>query len=372
MNIELQFKVFDWLRFPLIVGVVFIHAFGNAFDYDAIDFSNLSGMDFYNLFRVCISKVLMHICVPTFYFISGYLFFKGLEVWDGKKYLFKLKRRICSLLIPFLIWNTISILMALQGEYRQEGWIGIQNFISDNNYWHLYWDSNKWNLDRVNWLGGADFNTSPYLYQLWFLRDLMVVSICSPFLYYLFKKTNIIGLLLLSFCYISGIFMRIPGFSTMAFLFFGLGGYLKMNNIDPTKCTYRLRYIFYMLAVILLIVLTFLNGHDTKVGNLIYPFYVISGFISLFNLVTFIVKNDIVKISPFLSRAAFFIYLSHTIVVLKYSTFIVQMFLGDSNSFLLLLSYLIVPVLTVSFCLLIYYAMDKYMHRLCRILSGNR
>lgn len=80
------YKVFDWLRFPLIVGVVFIHSFGTPFDYDALDFLNLSGIDRYNLFRVSISKVLTHVCVPTFYFISGFLFFKGLETWDVEKY----------------------------------------------------------------------------------------------------------------------------------------------------------------------------------------------------------------------------------------------------------------------------------------------
>ena len=51
---QLQYKVFDWLRFPLIVGVVFIHCFGKPFDFSAIDFGNLSGEDYYNLFRVSI------------------------------------------------------------------------------------------------------------------------------------------------------------------------------------------------------------------------------------------------------------------------------------------------------------------------------
>lgn len=79
MESQLTYKVFDWLRFPLIVGVVFIHSFGTPFNYEALDINNLYGIDYYNLFRVSISKVLTHVCVPTFYFISGYLFFKGLE-----------------------------------------------------------------------------------------------------------------------------------------------------------------------------------------------------------------------------------------------------------------------------------------------------
>ena len=157
MSPDIQYKVFDWLRFPLIVGVVLIHSFGKPFDYEALDFYHLSGMDYYNLFRVSISQVLTHVCVPTFYFISGHLFFNGLEFWDKTRWIKKVKRRIKTLLVPFLIWNTISIIIALQGLLRREGWEGVHLFFIDNSYWHLYWDCNEWNLDRTNWLGGGKF-----------------------------------------------------------------------------------------------------------------------------------------------------------------------------------------------------------------------
>lgn len=171
MNTDLQYKVFDWLRFPLIVGVVLIHCFGKPFDYEALDFNHLSNMDCYNLFRVSISKVLTHICVPTFYFISSYLFFKGLETWNRDRWIQKIRRRVKTLFIPFLIWNTIAILFALQSILRHEGWEGFQTFMANNDYLHLYWDCHEWNLDRTNWLGCVNSASSPYLIPLWFLRD---------------------------------------------------------------------------------------------------------------------------------------------------------------------------------------------------------
>ena len=161
---DLQFKVFDWLRFPLIVGVVFIHCFGKPFDFDAIDFANLSAMDYYNLFRVAISRVLTHICVPVFYLISGYLFFIRLEKWDNSVYLNKLKKRSKSLLIPFLIWNSFAIILSLIGTYRHEGLLGIHNFFVENGYWHLYWDCYVWNVDRLNWIGGGQVNQDHILF----------------------------------------------------------------------------------------------------------------------------------------------------------------------------------------------------------------
>ena len=293
---DLQFRVFDWLRFPLIVGVVFIHCFGKPFDYESINFAHLTGMDYYNLFRVSISHVLTHVCVPTFYLISGYLFFIGLEKWNWYYYLNKLRKRARTLLVPFLIWNTICILLTLFSVMRHEGWIGIQSFFEDNGYWRLYWDCKQWNLDRTNWLGGANLSTSPYLIPLWFLRDLMIVSVCSPLLYLLFRKTQGLGVLLLVTCYVTGVFIPFSGFSIMAFMFFGIGGYCSINKIDVTMLTYKLRYYIYIVAAILWIVCTMFNGHNTKTGDMIYPFYVIVGCMALINIATHFVKNNILRI----------------------------------------------------------------------------
>lgn len=152
---QLQFAVFDWLRFPLIVGVVFIHCYGSPFDYNALDFENLSSIDIFNLFRVCISKVLTHICVPTFFYISGYLFFVGMEKWNYKKYIEKIKRRCHTLLIPFIIWNTISIFVSMVIIFHYNSWEGIVDFFEKNRYLHLYWDCHRWNYERTNWLGGG-------------------------------------------------------------------------------------------------------------------------------------------------------------------------------------------------------------------------
>ena len=137
MQTQQIYKVFDLLRFPLIVGVVFIHSFGNPFDYGALNFHHLSGMDCYNIIRVSISKVLTHVCVPTFYFISGYLFFKGLETWNVEKFMQKLKRRVKTLLVPFLIWNTISILNTLKGKLFHGEWSVVLAFFEDNGCVHF-------------------------------------------------------------------------------------------------------------------------------------------------------------------------------------------------------------------------------------------
>lgn len=368
----LQYRVFEWLRFPLIVGVVFIHCFGRPSDYAATDFCHLTGMDYFNLFRVSISHVITHVCVPTFFFISGYLFFKGLETWDFKAYGRKLKRRVNTLLVPFLIWNTISILIVCFGLFRSEGVNGVHTFLADNGYWHLYWDSKNLSEGQTNWIGGGVLSTSPQLVPLWYLRDLMVVAICSPVLWFLFKKTKAYGLLLLTICYVSGVFVNISGFSAMAFLFFGAGAYCIMYNINPTTYAYRYRKPIMLITAFLIVVLTSLDGHNTKQGNLIYPFYVGIGFVNAINVATFFVKNEIIKIPTFLSMSAFFIYLAHKVAFINKLTQICESIFGLSTPLLMTISYLAVPIMTVCICLLLYYLLSRFTPRLCGVLMGGR
>lgn len=374
MESQLTYKVFDWLRFPLIVGVVLIHSFGKPFDYEALDICNLSGIDYYNLFRVSISKVLTHVCVPIFYFISGYLFFKGLESWDYGRYKEKIKRRVKTLLIPFLIWNTICILLSLQSYFRHYGIDGVLGFLRDNNFWHLYWDSYQWNLDRTNWLGGGIPASSPYLIPLWFLRDLMIVVICAPMLYYVFKTIRIWGVALFLLSYISGVFIPISGFSAMAFLFFGLGAYMKMNNINPLDFTHRWRYPSFAIALITWVACTILNGHETKLGNLIYPIYVIFGVITLINVAIYLVRINKLQVmsSSLLSCGSFFIYLSHTILILPTCKNVSSVLFGTTTVLQMTLSYIAAPVMAVLICIILYYFLRRFTPSICGLLTGER
>lgn len=370
-NWEIQYKVFEWLRFPLIVGVVFIHCFGKHFDYDSIDFCHLTGMDFYNLFRICISHVLAHVSVPVFFFISGYLFFKGLESWNYKEYKEKLKRRIKSLLIPFLIWNTISIFLAIIGKFENEGWIGVYRFLDSNGFMHLYWDIKNLSVGQTNWLGGEILLTSPYLVPLWYIRDLIIVILCSPLLYYYFRKTNVYGLLLLFICYVSGLFIYISGFSSMAFFFYGTGAYCKMNDINPTIIAEKYRKSVAILTLLLIVILTVFNGCFTKTGNLIYPWYVILGCINVVNIATYMVKRNLIM-PTLLSSSAFFIYLSHKVVIINVLTKMSEKIFGLTNPLYMTISYLTVPILSVFICLLIFYIFNRFTPRLCSFLIGGR
>ena len=106
-SVKLQSATIDLLRFPLAIMVIFIHMnpeVSNLFD---ADFSLISGHGIYNVTGVLLSHVLTHIAVPTFYLISGFLFFINFQKWSWEGYKKKLSSRIKTLLVPYLLWNAI-------------------------------------------------------------------------------------------------------------------------------------------------------------------------------------------------------------------------------------------------------------------------
>lgn len=200
----------------------------------------------------------------------------------------------------------------------------------------------------------------------------MIVCVCSPLMYIIFRYTKIFSVLLLAICYITGVFIPFSGFSVMAFLFFGFGSYCRMNSIDTTKLTYDYRIVIYVVTFILWVVCTMLNGHNTELGDIVYPFYVMLGVMATINLATYLVVNKVIGMPEFLSKASFFVYLLHTIMVNSLVAIILHKLFGETNVILMLLCYLLVPIITILICLTVYYLLNRYSQSFCKLLTGNR
>lgn len=93
-NEELLSRIFSYLRFPLIIAVVFIHNFAIGENMTDNDFEKYP-ICYYtmNLF----SNVLCRTAVPIFFFMSGYLFFRNASDYNILLYISKLKKRFKTL-----------------------------------------------------------------------------------------------------------------------------------------------------------------------------------------------------------------------------------------------------------------------------------
>lgn len=88
---EQRIDVFDKIRMPLILSICFLHT-----GYSQVD----------SLIVECLCK-LAWLAVPTFFLISGYLFFYNIKGTFAQK----IKRRVKNNLFPYIAWNSIWLIV---------------------------------------------------------------------------------------------------------------------------------------------------------------------------------------------------------------------------------------------------------------------
>lgn len=160
-----QSEIISALRFPLIVGVVFIHTLElSAGEYQVYDF-------LYSF----LTDGLCGVCVPLFFFFSGYLFFQNIDCFDMTTYWKKMKKRARSLLIPFIFWNLFVVTI-----------IGLGQLVAPSLFTGAYKSISDFTF--IDWLSifySALGSNQPIAFQLWFLRDLIIMVAMTPLFYYL-------------------------------------------------------------------------------------------------------------------------------------------------------------------------------------------
>lgn len=116
------------VRFPLIVLVVALHS--KIWINDLVDVNTLSLTRFLS---ELITQLTM-LAVPTFFVISGYLFFRNVPTKGAfplSIFVRKLQNRVYTLFIPYMLWNMFVVIVK-----------GVQYQISSGNgLQFLTWDS---------------------------------------------------------------------------------------------------------------------------------------------------------------------------------------------------------------------------------------
>ncbi len=111
-----------------------------------------------------ISLALMRWALPFLGVVSGYLFFRTFTPTTAG-YLAKLRTRVRTLLVPFLIWSGLGVLFTVAVSHSR--------FAGESPYW------------TVHSLGAAldHWLLHPVIYPLWFLQALMTCMVLSPLVY---------------------------------------------------------------------------------------------------------------------------------------------------------------------------------------------
>ena len=380
--VKLQSATIDLLRFPLAIMVIFNHMNPKVINLFDADFSLISGHGIYNVTGVLLSHVLTHIAVPTFYLISGYLFFINFQKWSWKGYKKKLSSRIKTLLVPYLLWNAIPFLLAVLAmlaavAIKGKPIEGVETFIVEKN-WHIFYDCNEWGTTRINWLGENLRMTGPYDLPLWFLRDLIVVTIMTPIIYYAIKKLNLFIISILFVAYISRIWTLLPGFHITAFFYFSTGAYFALNKINVIQFVDKYKLLFIPICIILLVATTIYDGANTVIGQNIYPLFVCTGVFTVFYVASRCIIKHNIKPNKLLVSSCFFIYAIHEVgfpvigsplgLTRRVLHYIIPGNSGIEEGF----CYIISPIVTAFLCILLLMFARRLFPKLTLYFSGNK
>ncbi len=181
---KIESKTIDALRFPCALLVVFIHVFSSIGGY------NIGSRGLYDTTRVLISQGIARLAVPVFLLTAGYLFFQGLEVWEWGSYALKLKKRIRALFIPYILWNLISVIFCFTIILiKGGGYNDISVFLTERGGVLCFWNCGRFESSPlINVLGWEMWDRAfPIDYPLWFVRDLMILNILAPVIYFAVK-----------------------------------------------------------------------------------------------------------------------------------------------------------------------------------------
>lgn len=297
------------------------------------------------------------LAVPLFYFISGVLFFKSVN--RVKDCISGIRKRIRSLLVPYIIWNVIFV-----GWYLLMSIIpSISGFVNSDMLSHFSINKPIASLDYLL--------LEPAGFHLWFLRDLILYVLVSPLIYVACKRFQLVAyfLIFVLFGWINR--CGLPYFSAGAVVAMHYGLDIFDKGIFKSK---TVRFILFMLfgakCIMTMIPSCSAILHNPYFQQIANMAGIISVWWSYDVMFRTISAGMLEKTFLYISKYSFFIYLFHEPalnIIKKMGLFI----LGVDNMSLLVL-YLVSPILMTAIAIGVAIIIKNIVPKLYSIAVGGR
>ena len=352
MNPYLSLKI-KYLSFVLMILVVILHAY-NLNQYD----NRESFLGFSEFVQILFGSGIATVAVPLFFLISGYLFFLSFDT-ISKPFGEKIVRRFHTLVIPYFItslWG-LFVFFALQSLPYSSGYFN-SGLIRDLSLNQLI---TKIFLD-------------PMPYQLWFIRDLFVMSILSPAIYYGIKFLKLAFVLIAFIPWMFGIDLII--LSNISLPFFITGTYFALKLPEWVTFKYEsknkfLTYLWFMLMVLRTFVEVF-NLADVIVIDILHKVTILVGIVACWQLYDILLgKRDLNKLKGnYLFDFTFFLFLFHE-PILTIIKKVLKSILGKTEVSSLVV-YLATPVITIVVVIMVGVLLKRHVPKVFAVITGNR
>ena len=335
----------DILKTVSIIFVVYIHAY--AVEVGFAGEVNALGLPIWlRNFEDFVSQVIASFAVPMYFLISSVLLFKS-----ERKYIPTLKKKVKTLLIPYLFWNTMGVLIFIilqMFPFTAPFFSGASTPVLKSSF--------------TEWLSMYGVGLEcPKVYPLWFLRDLMVITAIFPIIKMIVEKLQtaalIIGLLL----------VMIPGIISFqsAFTWIFIGACvvkldLRMEQLD--KIPVSLSILSY---VVISIIVLF-----TEI-EILDSIYLIIGVLFWIRMSKEIYNHSLMhSFMKKLFPCTFIIYAFHEPAMTALKKLCLKLL--PTTPGLLTIEYLVIPIVMIGCCALLGFSFKKIMPKLYGIATGER
>jgi len=271
-------------------------------------------------------------------------------------YLEKLKKRSLTLMIPYLFWNLflVAAILVKTGLFSKIGipQVDVNGELFTVRSGPLYW-----------------LLTGPANFPLWFMRDLMVMSLLTPVLWMVFSHApRYISISLLILLYTLP--FNTPILTWRGYFFFCFGAYMGVRKLNLLDLCQSIKRTAYIAAVVLLVLASYWNNTSIHEWLLraFYPF----GMISFMNFCDTLTQNkQTEKWLTALASPVFFIYAAHEIYILGWTKGLFVRLFGEG----LLgtwIRFFFVPLAVLGICLALYHLLKKLVPGVLAFVCGGR
>ena len=259
---------FDLLKFPLALLVVCIHTVG--------------------------PELKTGFAVPCFFVMSGFFFFYNAKDVGLNFFLAKWKRRLSSLLVPYVLWILLYYVYMQLFETEK-----LSHIMAGKSFLAIFYDAN--NLGHI-----------PLLGPFWYVRDLIKVCLITPVVYWAVKCTKGWIIVLLGALYILHpiLHLNIPFFGNEPLFFFTSGAFLAMQFGRYSKRDVSLQ-CFFTATIIGCLLYIGAYQYDSSCQNIFEKLYVVCGVLWCFSMAALVNKYFRISIPKWVSASSFYIYAVH-------------------------------------------------------------
>jgi hypothetical protein len=354
-------KALAMIRFPLALCIVAVHWFNWNGIVPTVGYDlNTTELPILKAVLSVLHAFLSENGVASFFFISSYLFFVNGH-WGPATYKEKLQRRVTSLLIPYLLWNLITV------AFFAAHYLPVFKDLFPRMY------ALGFQMTWADFFKGFLITPAPHNSNLWFIRELMTCVILAPVFYYLLKKLPRLTLIVLCIVSVYAAYVDILYFQllTWAMAYFALGSLMGIHQVDLVKLAKGKGWlafsVFFVCGIINLLTITDMPLVAYTAKFLSLPAVILWAL----SIAGWCVTEKKLTANKFLTGSTFFVFVFHPLVMSHFTMFLARAFKPQSDISITVI-YFIGYFVLLGLILAFYKLLQMICPRVVSVLSGRR